>query len=492
MNKKCNIILLFAMSAIFLIPCVSSAFDLELLEKDVEELSARLDEVEKQTLLDKIKIGAEIRTRSDWYRYLDHDNDIDDGTSIQSTRFRLNMMAKATDNLQFHARLTMLKNWIDNDIPGYPGRFDPDYARIPSDSTLKVERAYMDYFFDILPIAVTIGRLPFTDGLTTDLREDTPRKAVYPVMAYDLEGEGIGLSIMLDKWIPMPDIAIRGVYSNLTVDDDLEFFRNDTQYADPIEIFSAQFETGFPGIFKDTLLVLNYVFTEMGSPDQFISENILGKEIAAAAGVPVSLVTVTPDQNQFPGSLGSMEKYLFLIESKNFLNTYLDLFFCYGKMRINPNGNGPVVWNVSIFGSGLPAIPVSGGLGSSLNLNKTREGESIYCGARFTIPLERINKKFAQYSPKIGYEYNKGSRYWIGSSWGSEDPLEKLNTRGRAHDFYYIQPIDNNFTIRIGRTEVDYDYANSGGYYEMGASIFGPLKENKKITNTYVLLDMKF
>ena len=124
MNKIQHLFLFLIISAIFLIPAQGSAFDLELLEQDVEELSARLDEVEKQTLLDKIQIGAEVRARSDWYRYLDHDNNIDDGTSVQSTRFRLNMKAEPTENLRFHARLTMFKNWIDNDAPGFPARMD--------------------------------------------------------------------------------------------------------------------------------------------------------------------------------------------------------------------------------------------------------------------------------------------------------------------------------------------------------------------------------
>ena len=497
MNKIQHLFLFLIISAIFLIPAPGSAFDLELLEQDVEELSARLDEVEKQTLLDKIQIGAEIRTRADWYRYLDHDNDIDDGASAQSTRFRLNMKAEPTENLRFHARLTMFKNWIDNDALGFPVRMDFNNSRVPSDSTLKVERAYMDYFFDILPIAVSIGRLPVTDGLPTELKENTQRKSVYPSMAYDVEADGVAITLLLEEYIPMPDMILRFLYTNFTSDDDLYFFRDDTIAVKSMDFYMGQFETGFPGIFKDTIFIANYIYVpDVVSPGQPFPDNIIAPQIAAAGGIPVSMVVIDPDASYLPDSLGNMSRYILLLESKNFLNTWLDLFACYGNMRVQANGNGGI-W-VENFATVPPNAPpgnqvmVPFGLGSSLNIKGTKKGECIYYGARLNIPLDKINKKLGPYSPKIGYEYNKGSRYWIGSSWGAEDPFNKLNTRGHAHDFYYIQPIDKNFSIRAGHTEIDYDYANSGSYYEAGTSLFGPEKINTKATNTYLLLDMKF
>ena len=166
------------------------------LEEDIEELNQRLDEVETKTLVDRISFGAELRTRFDWFHF--EDKDIDDKDSVNmlpSNRFRLNMKADVSDNIKFTGRLVVYKNWLDDSITTTR---DMNRSRVPTDTTVKLERATMDYFFDSIPAALTFGRLPITDGLPTDLRENTPRKSTYPSLAYDVEGEGIALSYGLE------------------------------------------------------------------------------------------------------------------------------------------------------------------------------------------------------------------------------------------------------------------------------------------------------
>ena len=119
----------------------------------------------------------------------------------------------------------MLKNWQDNDFGKISGNSE---GRVPSDSTLKVERAYVDYFFKLhekLPMALTFGRLPMADGLPTDLRENTPRKATFPSLAYDLIADGVGLSFMLDKLTGLKNSALRMIYIRYVKDNNDALYR---------------------------------------------------------------------------------------------------------------------------------------------------------------------------------------------------------------------------------------------------------------------------
>ena len=172
-----------------------------------------------------------------------------------------------------------------------------------------------------------------------------------------------------------------------------------------------------------------------------------------------------------PDSLGSMTKATFFFESKRFLGSPVDWFVGYSYMATDAEDG-------ALYDAGAP-FPITIGL---LNDDGTsdRSASAFQLGLRYNLPIECLNE------PKLGIEYNRGSKYWMGMNFGSEDPLHKLGVAGNAWDFYYIQPVDRYFTIRVGHTMVEYDYENPALYYG------SPTDVDKEITNTYVLLDVKF
>jgi hypothetical protein len=70
-------------------------------------------------------------------------------------------------------------------------------------------------------------------------------------------------------------------------------------------------------------------------------------------------------------------------------------------------------------------------------------------------------------NPKIGVEYNQGSKNWFSFTQGSNSLTNKLATRGSAVEVYYIQPINRYASLRFGAEMIDYDYVGSG--YQIGA-----------------------
>ncbi len=424
--------------------------EVELLREDVEEMSGYLEETETRTLMDKLDLGAELRTRANWFRFEDEiTGEKDNLNGLVSNRFRLNMRTEMYDNLSFHGRMTVFKNWLIKDEA--PPRDDSDLneSRIPTDATVRLERAYVDYFFDNLPLAVTFGRLPVTDGMPTELREDSPRKSTYPSLAYDVTGDGAALTFYLDDWIPLPNPNLRVIYSRVNINDPENIYRDDPAGIDDMDILVTQLETDLPGRWlRDTLLIFNFLYLgDYPAPD------------LSDAGI---------HDVDIPESLGSFFKYTFFVESKRFLGLPIDWFAGYSLLETKVDGE-PAVYDF------LPQL----GLLSWEN-TEDQSGDAFYAGVRFQLPFEDLNE------PYIGVEYNHGSKYWFGLTSGSEDPLNKLDTRGDVWDLYYLQPINRHLYFRAGYTLIDYDYSGSG------VPVGPPEEIDQKMTNTYILLDAGF
>jgi hypothetical protein len=353
----------------------------------------------------------------------------------------------------------MNRNWNDEGDPPYPTRNYMNYSRSRSDTDLQVERAYVDYFFEPhpkLPMALTFGRLPTTDGMPTDLREDTPRKSTYPGLAFDGEADGVGLSIELSNLIPLPAAALRYMYIRNVRDNDEEMYRPQEYDLKPITLHILQFETGLPDRWNlgDTLFVTNFMFgPRLSGPDLTLR-------------IPWLKPTEELDER-----IGSYWKLTLFMESKRFMGSWFDWFAGWSYQSADANGNSHS-W-------GIGKIPLrSIGLYSS-DGESDRAAYAFHLGSRVTLPIDMLKQ------PKFGIEYNKGTKYWFGFNVGSEDPLHKLDVRGDVWDFYYLQPINKYFMFRLGYTMVDEDH---GGFW-----IYGDRTDvDRKIKNAYLLLDARF
>ncbi|MCP4714302.1 MAG: DUF3373 family protein [Deltaproteobacteria bacterium] len=417
------------------------------LKEDVEELSELMQTVERKSVLDRIQMNAELRTRCDWFTYRDdktnHDESVD---AIFSNRFRLNLFSKINANLQIHARLVMYHTWNDLSVPSYPRHQEFNRSRVPGETDIKAERVYADYFFKLgekFPMALSFGRLPTTDGLPTDLRDDTPRKSTYPGLMWDTEVDGIGLSLGLEPLTGLKDSALRFIWARIVEDGDSKVYRRSSYDLNDIDVYFAQFETGFKSM-ADTIFVISSVYM----PDWMTGDMR-----------PLGLKPV-----DIQGEMGSYWKVCLYFQSKRFMGSDFDIFA--GWSYNDYNGNGQDVWGI--------------GPGNLIKINNkliAGNGTGVHAGFRYNIPWKVLN------NAKFGVEYNHGSKYHSGGNWSSEDPLQKLNNRGGGTwDFYYIQPIDKHFKVRVGYTYLQKRYDG-----------LPPLKRvDEKITNGYILLDAKF
>jgi len=418
---------------------------------DINDIYDTLDEVETKTIKDRINWGAELRTRVDNYKISDEMNmatgrleDYSDNNRW-TNRFRFNFDAKVIEGLLFHGRLTAYKNWSTVSQAAFYPYADPNLSHVPGDTSLKVDRAYIDWVVPNMPIpiALTIGRQPASEGPPAEFKENRLRQSTYPVLLFDGEADGIVATIGLDRFLPLNNSALRIAYGKgYQSTNDKTVYLGSRYGIDDLNVFGTFFEAELPG-FSNSLMVLSYV-----RGNDFVDS------------------PVNPGKN-----LGDMDLFGFHVQAPKLLDSGLDLFFSWGMNKSHPNGQ---FINMPVGGMTIPM-----GLLSS-DGQESQTGWSVYAGLRYTLPIKAMN------SPKLGFEYNHGSKYWFSFTQGSTELYNKLATRGDVFDFYYIQPFNKYLYFRAGYTIVNTDYTGSGWH------IGEPMDSKQGINNLYFLLDCRF
>jgi len=424
-----------------------------------DDLEDRIDEVETSTMVDKIKFGLEFRTRMDYLDNTTAGGDKYKANNVWSNRLRLNMKSKITDDMKFSGRLTMYKNWSDSGVAYTNGGMDPMQGRRPSDSGLFVERAYVDWtvLSGKVPLVLTIGRQPSSDGPSHQFKDNSVRKSTYSALSFDGAADGIVATIPLHKLTTVDNMALRVGYG--------KGFQNDTGS------------------------------TYVGNPTSIADSDVLGLFFDSGLGLDGSLLQLSavkaddvastvPNDNK---DIGEVTLYTAMLEFTNIADTNLDLFAHYAMSQSKPNGEYSLMDTSSAPGATNPPL---GLLTSTPGDTEQKNGSAYWLGARYTLPFEAMNK------PRIGLEYNNGSENWFSFTQGSNDLTNKLATRGSATEVYYIQPINRYAHLRLGATMIDYDYTGSG--YQIGApmSMADAATMNPsaldKLTNYYLLFNVAY
>jgi len=486
---------------------------LKKMDRDISEIYDTLDEVETRALLDRINLGAEVRIRADNYQlkkyqpmYLDWNpmsptaNEwygpaafgmypaayIEDerNDSNWSSRFRINMEADVSKSVKFNARLALQKNWADS-----TGMFNHDNNRAhvnSGDTNLKVDRFYVDWtpkFF--VPIGISFGRLPTSDGPPLENKENRERQSIYPALIFDGEPDGIVATLGLERYTGLKNSGVRYFYA-MAAQYDADH-TSMSSYLDGVtadmykdnRVQATFFETEVPGM-RDSLLVLSYV----PAKDIMMFNPVTG-EMA---------------------NIGDITLWGAHLQFSDLFGLGLDIFGSYGENKNEPNGNtitmgggtGAVVSGAPMMEMGMMDTYFHDTDGNPLNgfqydpnlknqgSTETTTGRAWYVGLRYEIPVSFLNR------PKIGVEYNKGNQYWFSYTPGPSEIYNRLATRGEALDYYYIQPFNKNVFLRIGQTQITYEYMGSGMPLGDPMEYETNFGDKPKFYNSYVILDTRF
>jgi hypothetical protein len=451
------------------------------INKRVDDLNGYLDELQESTdasyresLLDKLKFGAELRTRIEMFNVARDDdtslipqNSRPDATSsdVWSNRFRLNFMSNVTEDLVLRGRLSQFSihnasnaegNIIsDEKVSGIKNR--PDQG-----GELLVERAYAEYFIPDTNLSLTIGRLPVSDGPPLEFKNNTKRRGTYPIALVDGVLDGLIFSYNMEESTDIDKSMLRLGYGKAFTNIKKIFRPSDFTDIVPNTLDDNRaaylgYESEVLGV-DDSLFSLNY-FHSWNQSTESSQINVPG------AIIPDDLA----DSGIFGGHIQGMDIY----------NSGFDMFMSYSYQRTY--NKYPLVLPAGVFpNTTVPTTLYVKGDNIFNNINKTVNGELFFTGLRYNIESESLNY------PKLGFEYHHNTKSYT-AALGGEDILNKLAVlNGTSYELYYIQPINEHLQTRLGYTHIIQGQRPINTDGALGAS----LDTESTINNIYFVFDV--
>jgi len=382
-------------------------------------------------------------------------------------RFGLNLKVRPVEDIQVKARLVMYKVWgseTETPVQGNFfadrafGPFDGVIAHVPDDNSLRVDYAYATWSnIGGAPVWFSIGRRPSTGGIPGNLRQNTEKigTAGIPNIMVDYAFDGLSLGVA-------PDIdGLPGAYAKLCYgrgfDSGFRTPTNSVQDTDFLGINVVPYDTDD----FHAEVQWQHGFNIFNSPSDGFDQQV---DTGLMAGGPPSgsFITVhTPVKTNLGGIDWVGGVVMGKVRDLGLGN--LNLFLSGAVSFTHPNGN---LFSLPFF-SVNGGSPMTAGFGLLNNQGPgqtdSHTGQAIYLGGRYDI---------VSTGTKIGFEYNHGSKNWIGIVPAGDDIwTSKLGTRGNVYEGYIIQSLNKkpiakrgNVYVRIGYQYYSFNYTGSNNW----------------------------
>lgn len=444
------------------------------LDERLSYLEEAMDEVEKRAVLDRMQIGLDYRMIINRFSYTGPDPaaPLAPGRTSQTTaeiwshRLIIPMRADVTPSLRFTARLGMFKHFGDNDQA--PFLLDFQGTRVPRDAGLRVEHAWLDWFVTDW-LALSAGRLSYLGrNPPGELKEHTGYRI--PTWGLNLiDGEYEAATVTLTPWRDkLPELYLRAFYVSWFSDfDDPRGEYAFLGSGEPnIRFLGAIADMRVPGLDR-TFVQLGYLsaprFPSLPIPIADPAFDRDGDFTNAPAPLNGSLLF----PSVLPESLGSIHSISALIEVLDRRiggGLLLDGFFGAALNIASPSG---AAIEYELPNPANPAMRVSTPFFVLVSDGDTTLSTMVLTGLRLSLPQWKFPEP-----PRVGVEYNYGSRYSLSFAVPSDQLISKWTVRGHALDSYLILPVyrDRMF-VRLGMLYIDNQFLT--GIVGVNPAIFG-------------------
>lgn len=414
-------------------------------EGRLADLEDRLDDIEFQSGLDKIKFGLDFSTGGgeSWYKIGERYTSANGVPTLNPEQkysahnkwgmeLHLNMNAPINSYTKFYGRLSMAKNYGMMDKNGVHQPLDIDAGRDlrTSGQSLYVTRAYVDLFFTPEIIA-TLGRQPGTDGPGSNLRNNALRQGTYPALLFNTLGDAAVISYK-PRFLKQLQFVVRGAYGKIYQADSQGVVRDWTSKQDALDsdlyYASMEIQPYLGSLGKNSLIMLSYARLSNLALDLSALNSAIGVK-----------------------NLGDTDLMNLHFESYQAFGLPLNYFVSGSYMK--GSGAREVSFTAqvpTVAGTTLTTTPREMNLGKLFN---EETAFAVHAGLRYD---------FHRYF-KLGGEYFYGSQYWYTVTRASfNDPLNIRATRGQAFDVYVITQLDRNQFFRLSYTHIQNKWSNRG------------------------------
>lgn len=432
----------------------------ELAER-LRDAEHRIDKLETTASLQRLQWSAEYRTIISSFKYHgpspdgarnpDFSPSIVDRTNAEQWlhRVRLNLRAEPIESLRFTGRLTMFKRFGDNTATPFPQ--DSSATRIPRDNGIRLERAWLDWFVTKW-LALSVGRISYTDGPPNELKDNRAQPdATWGMQMVDGEYDTADVTLKLGE-----HVLARGFYASWA------FPRQDDLFSNFLFLNNGTENLRIIGGNVDFRMKELGAFVQLGAYDV---PEFRPFTIPIASPTPAPNPTNAPPPfnggyvfpSALPASLGSYTNVSMLAMFRDIASSGLDMFASGAIGILDPNGSA-ISYPIGQNGQAVPLLVLS----SADADNHTTY--FLFTGARYTMPFGEAK------APKLGFEYNYGSRYLISFATPTSNLTNKLANRGHAYEAYYIQPFNEHLFMRFSYSYID--TRNTGGFFGPSGNLF--------------------
>ncbi|MCG3707491.1 DUF3373 family protein [Aliarcobacter butzleri] len=399
-------------------------------EKRIENIEKKLETVSKtattakiQSAQDNIKWDVDFRTQVDNIQYKHADGSKSKNDALLTNRLWLGAKYKADDNSSFFGKLSYNKAFGER-IKGNNTNYD-EFNWVTNenanDDDIKLKEAYWLYqnerlFGTDIPWSVSVGRRPSTDGLPINIRNDQQPNSP---LSHTIDVEFDGFSFKIDtegvtgftgSWLKL--CGGRGL-TNATprFDNNGTPYSTDNQEIDDIDMLGLIYVPYDDGQYS-VHMQYSHAWNLIGFNTQPTFEDV----------GDIDLATV-----------------LFKTEGiGDGISDYLDnttAFASFAMSKTNPNSKG------------------------MLGTTDSQTGYSVWLGVNAPCPI-------LPDSAKIGFEWNKGSKYWRSMTYGEDTYAgSKIAARGQAFEVYRTQKLTEALSFGVSYVYIDYDYTGSNSFF---------------------------
>lgn len=397
-------------------------------------------------------------------------------STLFTNKLRIRLNSYVNDNLSFTGRLAMYKVWGDaTDVQWMDGTYksmylDGNAGSVPTDDKVHVERAYFVYKNEMgdgmLPWHFSFGRRPSTYGPGKENSENATLGG--SPLSHIIQWQFDGASLQFDfenllEFLPgsfikicygkgfesgwgssnatsanngliatpeVDDVEFLGVIVKFFDNDDYKFWYNYARGIGVTDGFTGSAVMPFTVVGHDTDLAVD------ASGNRYDEYEIIPNYSGSSSRLEAT------------AEVGDMEWHAFIVQGHTF---GFDWFTSLAMSKSHPDGRSQSAMYQFMEQDTM--------LGSS----DSKTGNSVWLGvATPEIPFT---------GGRFGFEYNQGSKYWVGMTAAEDDVVNsKLAVRGKVYEMYYHQPIvGDRLFATLGYQHFDYEYTGSGNY--LGAPV---------------------
>ena len=437
---------------------------IEKVEKKQVSQSKRISKVNAQSAKDNIKFDVDFRTSYDNIQYKTASGEKYKNDGLYSNRLWLGMGYKPSETMLFKGQLSYNKAFGASFGQRATGMgfdtFDWIINEQLTDDTIKLREAFWLWTPTVgdIPMTVSVGRRPATNGYLINLRDDDQAKSPMGHII-NMEFDGASASMKLDKILPgmMAKLCIgRGLTNATSWASEASATLNPTMYPggtqpnytkdgdqlDNVDMVGLIFKPYDDGQYS----VMTKYYRGFNVPGMYATT------IDGATGMPTAYTM----QNG-----GDMDGAAISFKTEGIgdeINDFLDettLFASYAWSQSRPE-------NITRTVTGTPMGDMQMTDASMLGSSDKKSGYSYWIGAQ----MPNLT------GGKFGLEYNHGSKYWRSFTYGEDTMIgSKMAVRGDAYEAYWTQPIiDRVFSFQLRYTYIDYDYTGSNGFFGDGGT----------------------